>query len=160
MRRLSSQGSNTDKTDDGTDLRKRENAARQRDSDGDTILTDPLLMQRDLPARLVFNVREHSVAIVCSRGRANRGTAMMMTEMVAVPRGGHGHGIVNRMRMMIAVLRTRMAMMMELIKTCLVEGGPMLSRGARERRGPRILTAVLMATLGPRGFVTGDGGRR
>ncbi len=56
MTLVSGLGSDDDRTDDGTDeaLGRRKNAARKRDdgSDGDGLMTGPVLMQRVLPAVL------------------------------------------------------------------------------------------------------------
>ncbi len=107
MRQVSGTGSD----DDGTDLRKRENVARQRSGDDDTMLPGPILMQRSLPARLVFHVGEDIMATVWARERAGRGTAMMMMVVMAAPRGGRRDGSVSSGSRSAARLTRHMHMM-------------------------------------------------
>ncbi len=107
MRQVSGTGSD----DDGTDLRKRENVARQRSGDDDTMLPGPNLLQRNLPARLVFHAGEGMMATVWARGRADRGAAMMMMVMLAAPRGGLGDGSVRSGRRSAARLTPHLHMM-------------------------------------------------
>ncbi len=80
MRQVSGTGSD----DDGTDLRKRENVARQRSGDNDTMLPGSFLLQRAQSAGFVTRLSDDGLTIVRTHGHAGHGTALMMM-MLAVP---------------------------------------------------------------------------
>jgi hypothetical protein len=60
MQQIGGLGSDIDRTDKTP--RERENVARERDDDGDRLLFGPILMQRDLPARLLVRVVQTGMA--------------------------------------------------------------------------------------------------
>ncbi len=103
MRRVSGTGSD----DDGTDLRRRENVARQRNGDDDTVLPGSVLLQRARSVRLI-TVRAH--------GHAGHQTAVMMM-MLAASRCGNRNVAVRRVGRIFGFnSHTSIAVMMMMVR--------------------------------------------
>jgi hypothetical protein len=142
MRRVGGLGSD----DDGTNLRKRENVARQRGGDDDSMLLGLILLQRDRPTM---------VMMAFLRGGSWDGGVSNGPRAAGSPTG-------RTIRMMMMMMMTMMGLMV--LKSPAIGGGPATSRRgsptlvlppkfvgvgmlAREAQGPHKGTASAYAFL-------------